>query len=133
MNEQIVAALVILVIAILTGLTGFVTVWFQALTKKLQVTTETIETKLDANTELTTQSRDLSNGRLTAALNQITKYRLLYERYERIIREMNTDPASRAFVDAAADRIRTVEFDREWAALQNRLVAPTDQTTGEPH
>jgi UDP-N-acetylglucosamine:LPS N-acetylglucosamine transferase len=82
-----------------------------------------LETNLAANTALTVEARDLSNGKLTAAINDAQKYRSAYERYERLVRELNKIEAARPYLDQAAQAMRSVEFDASWAELQAKLLS----------
>lgn len=81
-----------------------------------------LEANLAQNTALTTEARDLSNGKLSATLNEVQKYRSSYERYARLVRELNKIEAARPYLDQAAQAMRAVEFDTNWNALQAKLL-----------
>ena len=106
---------------------GGVIVWFFKvvpgwLERLVEAQLKRIEAGLTENTRITTATHKAANGALSAAVNEAQKYRSAYERYARLVRELNNIEAARPYLDQAAQAMRVVEHDASFAALQRRLL-----------
>ncbi len=119
-------AVVGLQMAAILGAGGMV-VWFfkvvpSWIERVIEARLKALEVNLTENTKLTTETYSQTNGRLTQAINEAQKYRSAYERYARLVHELNNIEAARPYLDQAAQAMRAVQHDRSFADLQRRLL-----------
>lgn len=101
MNEQLLSALIAFAVLVLGGLGTLVTALIAWLAKKL-----------DTNTQITTQARDASNGRLSETLDRLAVERnlvialraIIHERDDRLAYIIARLPEAEALMDKYAQR-----------------------------
>jgi flagellar biosynthesis component FlhA len=118
MTPEVQAALVALLLTVLTGLSWFV-----------RYATEQIKRKLDQNTAITKQVEQQTNGQLAAARDEATKWRLTAERQTRILTEqkwlisqLQKREDGRALIDRIMQARRAIVHDGDYASLEQRLL-----------
>jgi uncharacterized membrane protein len=123
MTPEIQGALVALIVTIIGSIGGLVVYlakeapnWVH---RAMEVQLVRMEAALAENTAITTETRTLSNGRLTSLQDALDALRVALddereqrERLERIIAAVNEHPASRACLDEVVQRLRK-ESDTE--------------------
>jgi hypothetical protein len=107
MNTEITSALVLVVVTVLVGAAGFIKVWFDRLTTKLQ-----------ENTKISTEARDASNGRLSrkeeenAQLRQrLQAMQSRAEALSDIVMYIRSRPEAAELLTAYSDRRRVRVYD----------------------
>jgi hypothetical protein len=105
---------------------------------KIEAVTATVteaDTKIDAVAATVTEVARVTNGRLDEALKaageareEAQKYRLLADRWYRLLCELNASPEGRALLDTVAKRYRVAVKDADLDDVLNRLlhVPPTE-------
>jgi hypothetical protein len=126
LDPQLQGALVSLGLIILGGL-GAGVLWLGKqlpnwVSRAMEVRLAVMEKSITANTALTEATHEKVNGNLIRAKNEATKYRLMYERLERLLQELNKIPEARPFIDQAANARREIEYDAEFDQLKSRLL-----------
>jgi len=110
-------------------LAGAVLVAVQELRKRMQKQLDRADTKIEAVTATVTEVARVTNGRLDEALKaageareEAQKYRLLADRWYRLLCELNASPEGRALLDTVAKRYRVAVKDADLDDVLNRLL-----------
>lgn len=128
MDSQITGALTVLALGLIASIGLVATALANYLKRRFEVMTK----RLDENTELTIEARDLSNGRLgealakvDAALAQLEAARKQAAFFRAILDEMQAYPEARAFINKAAEAVRERQHDPHTKALARLLDGET--------
>jgi uncharacterized iron-regulated membrane protein len=123
MTPDVQAALVALLLAVLTGLSWFV-----------RYATEQIKRKLDQNTAITKQVEQQTNGQLASARDEATKWRAMAERQTRILTEqkwligqLQKRQDGRALIDLIMQARRAVVHDGDYENLEQLLLRKVER------
>ena len=132
MDAEIRAAVVLVILALLGGAGGLVAYLFKEIPtwihRAMEVQLRKMEQQIEVNTKISTEARDLSNGKLTELQQALADERARRVRLELIIAEANADTHARACLDRAAQALRQRE---EEDATLRRLLGQTE--SGGPH
>jgi hypothetical protein len=127
MDAEIRAAVVLVILALLGGAGGLVAYLFKEIPtwihRAMEVQLRKMEQQLEANTKISTEARDLSNGKLIELQQALADERARRVRLEAIIAEANADTHARACLDRAAQSLRQRE---EEDATLRRLLGQTE-------
>jgi ATP/maltotriose-dependent transcriptional regulator MalT len=110
-------------------LAGAILVAVQELRKRMQKQLDKADTKIEAVAATVTEVARVTNGRLDEALKaageareEAQKYRLLADRWYRLLCELNASPEGRALLDTVAKRYRVAVKDADLDDVLNRLL-----------
>ena len=123
MESELRAASILVLLAILGGFGGLVAYLFKEIPdwihRAMEVQLKRMEQQLDINTQISTEARDLSNGKLTELQQALADERARRVRLELIIAEANADTHTRDCLDRAAQSLR--QREEEEATLRRLL------------
>ena len=126
-QAQIWLAIGSIILAFVGAVGAVITMSVGYLRKKFALMEAQLDTQLralEANTEITQNVEKATNGNLIRYRNEAQKYRLLAERYRRIVKLINATEAGRKLIDQVMQGERHEAADPAFDELERRLMEP---------